>query len=287
MESCCGKNCDLCASREELGCAGCREDMGRRFEGPCEIAACCREKGHGQCATCGYGRGCSLLAGRDEVPRRELRRRQEERERQCWLREQAPVLAKWLGCMFWLMIVQAAVQIPTIEVIAGAFPALASAGKIAGAVCSLAMALCLWMLGPVLREYRRAALCHFILALGGGVSLLVDEEVVMVLSLGVIALGLYRDYLTYHAHARVLEGADGELAKCWLRLWKWNIWAICGLAGSILVTAILGFLGLLLMLALSLGLLALSVLGAVYLWRTARVFREYRPPAEGGTVCPE
>ena len=54
METVCGKSCEACAWKEPLNCSGCREDMGRPFSGPCDIAACCREKGHQRCETCAY-----------------------------------------------------------------------------------------------------------------------------------------------------------------------------------------------------------------------------------------
>ena len=77
METVCGKSCEACAWKEPLNCSGCREDMGRPFSGPCDIAACCREKGHRRCDTCGHLSGCPLQAERDEVPAREFRRRKQ------------------------------------------------------------------------------------------------------------------------------------------------------------------------------------------------------------------
>lgn len=42
MEGICGKDRGLCTWKEQLNCAGCREDMGKPFSGPCGISACCR-----------------------------------------------------------------------------------------------------------------------------------------------------------------------------------------------------------------------------------------------------
>ena len=53
---------------------------------------------------------------------------------------------------------------------------------------------------------------------------------------------------------------------------------MCGIAASILLLLMIPILGLLLVLACSLGLLVLAVLEMVCLWRTAKVFRGYQPP---------
>ena len=213
MEGFCGKDCALCAQAEELGCPGCREGLGRAFSGPCEIAACCREKGHEACGTCVHQSGCGRWAGRDQVPGKELRRREEERARRETLAEQAPVLAKWLGRMFWLTVPQVLAGVLSMEKVSEWFPALGTAGRILSALCCLAMALFLWKLGPVLEDYRKAALLHLSLAAASVlVEVLRGEALGLVLSLAVIALGLCRDYLTYHAHAQVLAGVEEALA---------------------------------------------------------------------------
>ena len=100
MESICGKSCESCAWKNQLGCTGCQTDMGRPFSGPCGIAACCREKGHQRCETCAYGSFCSRRALRDDIPRQELQRRDGEEAKQRLLAETAPLMAKWVWLMF-------------------------------------------------------------------------------------------------------------------------------------------------------------------------------------------
>ena len=104
METICGKSCEACAWKEPLNCSGCREDMGRPFSGPCDIAACCREKGHQRCETCAYLSGCPRRARRDDIPWQELQRREDEAASQRLLAETAPLMAKWVPLIFWLAV---------------------------------------------------------------------------------------------------------------------------------------------------------------------------------------
>ena len=78
MEGICGKSCESCGWKDQLNCAGCQEDMGRPFSGPCGIAACCREKGHERCDTCPYVSGWPRQAQRVGIPRQEVQRRDSE-----------------------------------------------------------------------------------------------------------------------------------------------------------------------------------------------------------------
>ena len=281
MESYCGKDCGVCGLRETLGCPGCQEGLGRRFSGPCEIAACCREKGHEACATCGHQAGCFRYGTREETPRRELRRREEEAARQARLAERAPVLGKWLWWMFWLIGPREAAGLLTMDQVAAAFPSVGRAGLLLEGLCVLAYGFFLWKLGVVLGDYRTAALCQWAVAvLVVPRELLPEGSPLLILpNLALIALGLLRDYRTYHAHAQVLAEVDQTLADKWLRLWKYVLWVLCGMGASLILLLGGGMLGVVVLVAAALAGVALGVVEMVYLWRTAKVFREYCPPA--------
>lgn len=281
MNSFCGKDCGLCAWREQLDCAGCREGLGKRFDGPCEVAACCREKGHEACATCSYLAGCPRRAGREQIPQGELRRREEERRRQGELAERAPVLGKYLWWMFWLVVPRQLAVFLSMDVLASRFPALDTVGTALGTACGLALAFFLWRLGTVMKGYRTAA-CLQLAAIAADVlvlCLLNNQEIAALVGLAVIILGLCREYQTYHAHACVLAGVDDGLAEQWRRLWEWTAGLFGGLVLCIFLTAFLGILGLLLLVADALGIVVLAVMEMVYLWRTAKLFRNDQPPA--------
>ena len=120
MEGICGRMCDACTWKEQLDCPGCQDGPGRRFSGGCPIADCCREKGHTACVTCTFSTGCALR--RRDMPQNRLWAVEAERERRARLDRNAPVLAKWLWLLFWLVTPSVFSNILTMDTVAGAFP---------------------------------------------------------------------------------------------------------------------------------------------------------------------
>ena len=74
----CGKNCSECTQKEVLSCSGCKSGPGRQFGGDCELAKCCREKGHEVCDTCGLYRSCGVWWKREGQPEYRIRKIEEE-----------------------------------------------------------------------------------------------------------------------------------------------------------------------------------------------------------------
>ena len=99
------------------------------------------------------------------------------------------------------------------------------------------------------------------------------------LSLPVMVLELCAAYQEFYAHAEVLEELDPELAGKWRLLWKWWIGLLLGLFGCIFLALISAILGLLAILADAIGLLVVGIVKLVYLYWTAKRFREYQPAA--------
>ena len=88
---------------------------------------------------------------------------------------------------------------------------------------------------------------------------------------GIIALiGEYNEYM---GHSAVLAGVDNELSEKWVSLWKWYIGLFLGMLGCILVMLILPLLGALALLAAAIGVVVVSIKKLVYLYRTAKFFR--------------
>lgn len=103
-ESYCGKRCDECPARPGGHCAGCKDGPGSPWSGECEIARCCRNKGHESCGTCTLNGHCALYSGRMGAQRERERRREAEDEARRRNADRAPLLAKWLTVLFWLVI---------------------------------------------------------------------------------------------------------------------------------------------------------------------------------------
>lgn len=144
MEGICGRMCDACTWKEQLDCPGCQDGPGRRFSGGCPIADCCREKGHTACVTCTFSTGCALR--RRDMPQNRLWAVEAERERRARLDRNAPVLAKWLWLLFWLVIPSVFSNILTMDTVAGAFPTAGVVGNVLAFLISLAYGVLLWQL---------------------------------------------------------------------------------------------------------------------------------------------
>ena len=62
----CGKDCEQCAFGRANGCPGCQNGPGG--SGECELAQCCRSKGHQSCDTCNFMQSCTTLHNREQLP---------------------------------------------------------------------------------------------------------------------------------------------------------------------------------------------------------------------------
>mgnify|MGYP007051556881 CR=1 FL=1 len=170
MEGICGRMCDACTWKEQLDCPGCQDGPGRRFSGGCPIADCCREKGHTACVTCTFSTGCALR--RRDMPQNRLWAVEAERERRARLDRNAPVLAKWLWLLFWLVTPSVFSNILTMDTVAGAFPTAGVVGNVLAFLISLAYGVLLWQLREAAGRYRTAALCYLAGGIISGVLLL-------------------------------------------------------------------------------------------------------------------
>lgn len=281
MEGFCGKLCETCTWREQLNCPGCQEGLGRALGGGCGIAVCCRAKGHQACATCAYLAGCYKRAGRDREPEERMRRAEAAAQRRRELDRRAPVLGKWLWLLFWLVIPNVLGNLMSNETVASAFPGLRVPGEVVNVLCTLAYGVILWQLRRLEDGYRAAAVCSMAGAAGVLLALFVTETagagIALLLLVPVMIVQLYGTYREYNAHAAMLDGADDTLAENWRKLWKWEIGLLLGLIGCFLLAMIAGILGLLALLADAIGIIVVSILKLVYLYRTAKLFREHIP----------
>lgn len=281
MENVCGKSCESCTWKEQLNCGGCREDMGKPFTGPCNIAACCRERGHEGCGTCTSFSLCSRRAQRDDIPRLELQRREGEADKQRRLAEAAPLMGKWVSLMFWLVIPIELASLMTADFVTQAYPAAETAGTALRFLCGLAYALFLWKLTPVLRDYRTAALCQLAVTLMDLVLLVLPGDSALILLLGIPSLivSFYGSYMEFFTHAQAVEPLDADLAAGWRKLWKLLLLSL----GALVLLFFSMFMGAFVMVLAALAAVGLAIYYAVtrmiYLWRTAKLFRNWAPPA--------
>lgn len=282
-ETYCGKTCAECAQKESLNCQGCKYGPGRRFGGDCKIAQCAMEKGHETCDTCSFMGNCSIQRSCTGMPEERIRRQEAEAARKAEAAKQAPLLGKWLWLIFWLIIPSSVAGILTNQTIVQYLPSLNLPGQILNAICCAIYGISLLKLASVEESYKKAGI--FVLIAGGvsAVDAIVTGAVgavqapawTLLLTIPAAIIALIGEYNEYIGHSAVLDGVDNELSEKWATLWKWYIGMFLGMFGCILVMLIIPILGVLALLCATIGLVVIGIKKLVYLYRTAKVFKDY------------
>ena len=73
----------------------------------------------------------------------------------------------------------------------------------------------------------------------------------------------------------MLDGLNDDLAGKWRMVWKWTVGLLAGMVGCIVLAFLIPAMALLALLADLIGILVISVMQWVYLYRTARLFRDW------------
>lgn len=278
-ETYCGKSCEGCAYKEKLECPGCKSGPGKYWSCDCELAKCCKEKGHETCDTCSFKETCETLRGRENIPEHRLKKRVEEVDRKARVVQKAAFLGKWLWILFWLVIPGALGSFMTVEGIVKLFPAFDLPGQVINILCSAAYGLILLNLTSAHDNYRISGICCLVTTAVSAVVLGVtggsDASWALILTIPAAIVGLVGEYHEYIAHAGVLRDVDAILSQDWRKLWKWYIRMMAAIIGSVIVMLIVPPLGFVGVLVSAIGIVVVSIMKLVYLYRTAKVFRQY------------
>lgn len=271
----CGKDCDSCIQKEQKQCQGCRLGPGRSLHDGCEIAMCCKQTGHESCSSCTNNRYCGKRGRRDVMPDYRRRKQEAEADRREMLARKAPFMGKWLWVLFWLWIPSAIIGVLTSDVVVEAFPALATPGVILRLICNAAYGVILLRMSSECERYRLAGIFLIVPAAVNALSALVKGPLALLILLPAAVLALVGEYQEYTAHGEVLNQINETLSEKWHTLWLWFIGIYIALIGSVLLMLIFPGLGLLVALAALIGLIVVSILKLVYLYRSAQEFRRY------------
>lgn len=277
----CGKDCAACTYKESMNCPGCLAGPGRPGDGDCDLAKCCRAKGHQACVTCSYNVHCGTLRDKHRMPEYRQKKIEAERKRQASIAKRAPFLGKWLWLLFWLFIPTNIASLMANENIAAVLPGMALPGMVLNTACAIAYGVILLILSDQEERYRTAGICTLIAGVAGVLNVFIPagaESIgwLLLIAVPTAVVSLVGEYNAFNAHATVLTGVDNILAQKWMTLWKWYIGMFGAMVGSLVVLFISPVLGLLVILAAAIGILVVSILKLVYLYQTAKAFREYR-----------
>lgn len=276
----CGKSCEGCTYRDELGCPGCKAGPGKFWSCECALAKCCKEKGHETCETCSFYANCETRSERERIPEYRLKKQIDEADKAAKAAQKAAFLGKWLWLLFWLVVPATLAGFMTIDRIAQLVPALYLPGQLIGIICSAGYGFILLKLASEHHSYRISGICCLVITAIGWVITAVSGSGsappwILLLALLVLVVGLIGEYHEYMAHAGVLREVDGSLSQDWSRLWKWYVRTIAGIFGSLLIMLLIPMVGALALLVSVIGLGVVSIKKLIYIYRTAQLFRAY------------
>ena len=214
------------------------------------------------------------------MPEERIRKQEAEAVRKAEVARHAPILGKWLWIIFWLIIPNSIAGVMTNQTVVLYVPSLNLPGQIISAICSTAYGIFLLKLASVELSYKKAGIFVLITA---AVSVLVafitgtaqPPTWTLLLTIPALIVAWIGEYHLYHANAAVLEGVDNTLSEQWRQLWKWTIGLYLGMLGCVMVMLIFPLLGALALFAGAIALLVVGVKKLVYLYRTAKIFREF------------
>lgn len=292
LESFCGKSCQACPRRAELSCPGCKSGMydfsGGQNPAPpknCPVAQCAQEKNQRSCESCPQAQTCATLSCRAQMPDLALNVQTAQAAERSRRAEEGRPLGKWLWLLFWSVIPQALASILSNETLFADYPVLRLIGSCLSLLVGIGYALILLRLSFASRHYHQAGVLSLVamglllpallctaLLLAYPASMAAYAFLAVLLSLAPSILALVATYQEFQGHAQVLELRDPEAARKWHRLWGWYIGCFAALLASGLL-ALIPILGLLVILAASVGLIVVAILRLIYLYRTAQYFR--------------
>ena len=187
------------------------------------------------------------------------------------------LLAKWMRILFWLIIISTAANLLTSENVTNAAPPLASAGQILNIAANVAYGVVLLKIASESMNYRNSAICRFITAAVAIAVIPISDNTEFFIAIPVVILSIVMDmvgeYYEFMGHAEVLRGADRTLSYKWLTLWKWYIGTFLGMIGGTVLAVMIPLIGLIVVLASTVGTLVISIVKIVYIYKTAGVFR--------------
>ena len=278
-ETYCGKNCADCTQKGKLNCPGCSVDSETQFGFECELAQCCSAKGQENCQGCKSSGSCGKFKGRENVPDKRHSWITTEKAKKESLAWQALILGHWLWILFWLIIPSTVASIMTYDAVVQLLPVLYTPGLILDAACTVAYGYILIKLAIEHNQYRTAGICTLI---AGGINLIfsgsssISSHLVLILSVLTSFIGFVGEYNEMTAHDTVLIETDFVLSEKWTKLRKWYVVVFLVYMGSLLLLMLIPVVGAVVALVSSVGMLIISVLKLICMYRTARVFREYK-----------
>lgn len=272
----CAKSCSTCPQKEAMGCPGCKIGPGNQINGDCEIARCCRAKGHQTCSTCAQNVHCGQLKSSHRMPEYRRKKQEAAEKERLTLQLRAPFFAKWLTVLFWLFITTELVSLLDNDLVLQYFPILKTPAVAIGLVFAIARAAILLILSKKQYQYRVAGICGIFAGIVQALSAFISSDVAQILLLiASVALTITALYHEYQGHIQALYGVNEILSQKWSDLWRWQAVILALTVGGALSVTLFSLLAALAVLVGSIGSIVVGIIRLVYLYQSAAAFREF------------
>ena len=190
-----------------------------------------------------------------------------------------PLLAKWTNILFWLIIVSTVANFLTSENATNAVPVLAFTGQILNIASTAAYGVVLMKIASESMHYRNSAICCFITAVISVAVIPISDDTesfiaisVVIVSVVINMIGVYYEFM---GHADVLRDVDRTLSDKWFKLWKWYVGTFFGMIGGTVLAVIIPLIGMIIVLASTIGTFVVSIVKIVYIYKMSKVFGKY------------
>ena len=190
-----------------------------------------------------------------------------------------PLLAKWTNILFWLIIVSTVANFLTSENVTNAVPVLAFTGQILNIVSTAAYGVVLMKIASESMHYRNSAICCFITAVISVAVIPISDDTesfiaisVVIVSVVINMIGVYYEFM---GHVDVLRDVDRTLSDKWFKLWKWYVGTFFGMIGGTVLAVIIPLIGMIIVLASTIGTFVVSIVKIVYIYKMSKVFGKY------------
>ena len=190
-----------------------------------------------------------------------------------------PLLAKWTNILFWLIIVSTVAKFLTSENMTNAVPVLAFTGQILNIAATAAYGVVLMKIASESMHYRNSAICCFITAVISVAVIPISDDTesfiaisVVIVSVVINMIGVYYEFM---GHADVLQDVDRTLSDKWFKLWKWYVGTFFGMIGGTVLAVIIPMIGMIIVLASTIGTFVVSIVKIVYIYKMSKVFGKY------------
>lgn len=271
----CGKDCTICTRKEELNCSGCMSVK------DCELASCCRNKGHQTCDTCQHNNTCGTLRRKDALPQIRLDKRNFEIERLKQKNEKVPFYTKQYWILFWLIVPSIIASIMTLEPIVAAVPIFNVLGELLNLACQLIYGYILLKLAVENERFHTAGVCLIVVTILSSILAWLtngndETSWKIIIQIPLAITSIVASYNEYMGHSEIITPYNPILADKWATLWKWEIMTIGLIFGSIIITLLIPLIGVLALFAGLIGGIVVAVFKLVYLYQTSILFKTYK-----------